>query len=166
MNPRWLALPSLLLLVGCPALDPAQAYRDAARRLAFSLDRVEPTLRVAFPLERSRVGFRLTLGVDNPSDLHLKARSLGGELLLEHGGQVQRVGNVAFTQGLDLPARGRASLPVELSFTYEELKGAWGPLQKVLRSPHGAVWRLEGQAGLDVLGIPVTVPLRARKTLD
>ena len=36
MNPRWLALPSLLLLVGCPALDPAQAYREAARRLALA----------------------------------------------------------------------------------------------------------------------------------
>jgi len=31
MRPSWLALPALLLLQGCAGLDPAEAYRAAAR---------------------------------------------------------------------------------------------------------------------------------------
>ena len=71
---RLLALSALVLLAGCDALNPALQYQEAARQLRFSLDRVEPQVELAFPLEQSRLRLRLDVGVDNASDVRLRTR--------------------------------------------------------------------------------------------
>lgn len=163
MRGRWLAVPALLLLSGCAELNPALLYQNAARQLRFSLDRVEPSLQLAFPLEESRVGFRVVVGVDNPSQVRFRARSLGGKLALEDGTQTHAIGQVSFTQGVDLAPGSRSQMPVDLSFTYRELKQAWGPLGAAIRGRKGT-WHVEGQLQLEAYGLPFTLPIRTSKT--
>lgn len=162
MRAPWLALPALLLLVGCPQLDPTAAYREAAQKLRFSVDRVEPSLQLAWPLERSRLNLKLTLGVDNPTGTRFTARGFAGKLSLDEGGANHPLGDVGFNQGIDLPAQGRASVPVDLGFTYEQLKQAWSPISGAVKG-HRGTWRVEGQLQLDVMGFPLSVPVRASK---
>ena len=77
-----LALP--LGTLGCVALNPAIRYQEAARQLRFSLDRVEPKLELAFPLEESRLRLRLEVGVDNPTGQALRTREVSGEIGRAH----------------------------------------------------------------------------------
>jgi LEA14-like dessication related protein len=163
MRRIWLAAPALFLLTGCAQFNPALMYQEAARQLRFSLDRVEPSIQLAFPLEDSRVGIRLRIAVDNPSQVHFRARGLSGQLKLEEGTAVHSIGQVAFSQGIDLPPGARSQMPVDLSFSYRDLKQAWGPLGSVIRG-HQGTWNLEGQLQLEAFGIPFTLPLRASKS--
>jgi len=163
MRKAWLALPALLLFTGCAELNPARIYQDAARQLRFSLDRVEPSLQLSFPLEESRVGIRLVLGVDNPTQVRMQARGLTGRINLDEGAQSHSIGQVSFNRGVDLAPGTRSQMPVDLSFSYRELKQAWGPLQSVLRGQKGT-WRLEGQLQVDAFGIPISLPVRASKS--
>ncbi|MCE1229092.1 MAG: hypothetical protein LWX11_06360 [Firmicutes bacterium] len=158
--PRALwTVPVLVLLVGCDAINPARIYQEAARNLRFSLDRVEPSIQLAFPLEDSRLGLRLVMGVDNPTGLHFKALGLAGQLNLDEGARSHGLGQVAFTQGLDLAPNGRSQLPVDVTFTYRQLSQSWAPVRSAIQSGKGT-WRLEGQAQLQAMGVPFTVPVK------
>lgn len=163
MRKAWLAVPAMLLLTGCAELNPARMYQDAARQLRFSLDRVEPSLQLSFPLEESRLGLRLVIGVENPTQVRLQARSLAGRIHLDEGTESHPVGQVSFNRGIDLAPASRSQMPVELSFTYRELKQSWAPIQAAIRG-RKSTWRLEGQLQLDAFGFPITLPLRASKT--
>lgn len=162
MRKAWLALPVLLLATGCAELNLVQKYQDASRQLRFSLDRVEPSLHLAFPLEESRVGFRLVVGVDNPTQVHFRARGLAGRLSLEEATRSHPIGQVAFGRGIDLPPGARSQMPVDLSFGYRELKQAWAPLNSALRGQKGT-WRIDGELQMEAFGLPFTLPLRASK---
>jgi LEA14-like dessication related protein len=163
MRQTWLAVPSLLLLCGCDMIDPVAAYRAAAQKLRITLDRVEPNLDLAFPLEQSRLRLRLTLGVENPSDLRLRTRSIGGRVSLDANGTSRSIGAVDAPKGIDLPAGGRAPVVVDLSIAYADLKEAYGPLRSVVLDGRAATWRLDGQMTLDVMGVAVSVPIRSSK---
>jgi hypothetical protein len=160
---RALALSALVLLVGCEALNPALRYQEAARSLKFSLDRVEPRLDLAFPLEQSRVRFRLEVGVDNASDQRLRTRRIAGNLGLTAQGREHALGTVSFPEGMDLAAKGRSVLPVEISLGYADLKAAWAPLSGALLHKEPATWTLVGEARFEVMGIEFGVPFRTRK---
>lgn len=161
MRLGWLALPALVALTAC---SPAQTYREAARSLRFSLDRVDPSLHLAFPLERSRVGFDLTLRVDNPSSVAFHLRSFEGTFRLQAGDDFQPLGQVALLQPLDLPARGQADLAVNLTFTYQDLADRWPVLVAALRGERPGTWELAGTLHGVAYGIPVQVPVRTRRS--
>ena len=152
---------SLLACAGCQSLDPTVAYREAARNLRFSLDRVEPRLDLAFPLDRSRLRLRLHLAVQNTSPTRLLAKALGGTLSMKMGEQTHAIGLVSFPSGLDLAASARSEGMAEIAFAYAAIKAAWGPLSEVLHHNKAAIWHLEGEAKLEVLGFPISIPLRA-----
>jgi hypothetical protein len=152
---------ALLLCAGCQSLDPAVAYREAARSLRFHLDRVEPRLDFALPLDRSRLRLRLHLGIENPSNLRLAAKVLGGNLSLKVGAGTHAIGRVGFPAGLDLAPSQRSETVAEIAFDYRAIKQAWGPLSEAINHPKAAIWHLEGEARVEVLGFPVTLPLRA-----
>lgn len=158
---RALGILALLACVGCQSLDLAASYREAARNLKFHLDRVEPRLELAFPLERSRLRLRLHLGIENDSSLRLAARSLGGNLSMTVGDRTHALGLVGFPAGFDLAASHRSEAVAEIAFDYDAIKAAWGPLSEVLQHHAAATWHLEGEARLDVMGLPLTIPLRA-----
>ncbi len=160
---RWLAVLPVLLLAGCEALNPALQFQQAARQLRFSLDRVEPTLDLAFPLDRSRLRLRLDLGVDNPTDTRLRTRRVAGDLHLEAQGGDHALGTVAFPDGMDLAPRGRSTLHAELSFGYGDLKSAWGPLSGAVLRHEPATWSLAGEARFEVMGLEFGIPFRTRK---
>lgn len=162
MRSRWLAVPALFLLTGCAQLNPALMYQEAARQLRFSLDRAEASVQLAFPLEDSRLNLHLVLGVDNPSQVRFHARSFGGRLSLEEGAQTHPLGQVAISRGAELAPGARSQMPVDLSFSYRELKQAWGPLSSAIHGTRGT-WRLEGQLQLEAFGLPFTLPIRAAK---
>jgi hypothetical protein len=161
MRLGWVALP---LLIAIPACSPVRKYQEAARTLRFSLDRVEPGLELAFPLERSRITFNVTLGVDNPSTVSFHLREFEGAFRLETDGALAPVGEVRLARALDLPAGGSAQLLVALSFSYKDLAERWSALQAVLRGDHPGAWQLDGVLRGDVYGFPVQVPVRARRS--
>jgi LEA14-like dessication related protein len=162
MRRLW-ALPALVLLVGCEAINPALRYEEAARQLRFTLDRVEPRLELAFPLEQSRLRIRLDVGVDNPSDQRLRTRRVAGDLRLTAQGADHALGNVSFPEGADLAPKGRSVLKVEVALGYSDLKEAWGPLSGAILRHEPATWNLAGEARFEVLGIEFGVPFRTRK---
>lgn len=161
---RLLVAVPLVLLGGCQVLDPALQLQAAARQLHFTLERVEPGLDLAFPLDRSRLRLRLDLGVDNPSGVHLRTRSVSGDLHLLVQGVDHPIGTVTFPQGLDLVPGGRSTLHAELAFSYGDLRNAWGPLSGVVLHHAPATWTLAGEARFDLAGISFGVPFRARTT--
>lgn len=160
---RALALSALVFLVGCEALNPALRYEEAARQLRFSLDRVEPQVELAFPLEQSRLRLRLEVGVDNPSDQRLRTRRVSGDLRLSAQGADHALGSVSFPEGADLVPRGRSTLKVDVTLGYGDLKTAWGPLSGAVLRREPATWGLNGEARFEVLGIEFGVPFRTRK---
>lgn len=162
MRRLW-ALPALVLLVGCEAINPALRYEEAARQLRFTLDRVEPRLELAFPLEQSRLRIRLDVGVDNPSDQRLRTRRVAGDLRLTAQGGDHAIGNVSFPEGADLAPKGRSVLKAEVALGYGDLKEAWGPLSGAILRHEAATWNLAGEARFEVLGIEFGVPFRTRK---
>jgi hypothetical protein len=163
MRSSWLALPSLLLLQGCAGLDPAESYRAAARSLEFRIEAVHPRLDLQFPLDRSGFVVALDLGVKNPSNTRLQARSLGGRVQLEQGGSTYPLGDVAFPAGVDLAPQSSRTLQAELRLNYGDIRSAWSTLPDVVRYQKSATWRLEGKAILDLLGVPFELPLRAAR---
>jgi hypothetical protein len=52
---------------------------------------------------------------------------------------------------------------VELTLAYNDLKQSWVSLRNVSGGARPGTWRLDGQAGLEVAGIPLTLPLRVQK---
>ena len=161
---RWLVLVPVVLLAGCDALNPALQYQEAARQLRFSLDRVEPHLDLAFPLDRSRLRLRLDLGVDNPTEVRLQTRRVSGDLRLQAQGGDHPLGTVAFPEGMDLAPKGRSTLKAELSFGYGDLRTAWGPLSGAVLRHEPATWALAGQARFEIMGIEFGVPFQTRRS--
>ncbi|HJW73959.1 MAG TPA: hypothetical protein VJ486_14130 [Geothrix sp.] len=162
MRRIWV-LPVVLVMMGCDALNPALRYEQAARQLRFSLDRVEPQVELAFPLEQSRLRLKLEIGVDNPSDQRLHTRQVGGALRLNARNVDHSLGAVSFPEGADIAPKGRSTLRMEMSFGYADLKAAWEPLSSVVFRKERATWRLEGQARFEVMGIEFGVPLRVSR---
>lgn len=162
MRRLW-ALTALILLVGCEAINPALRYEEAARQLRFSLDRVEPQIELAFPLEQSRLRLKLEVGVDNPSDQRLRTRQVVGDLRLTAQGRDFALGSVRFPEGADIGPKGRSPLKVEVVLGYGDVKAAWGPLSGALQRHEPATWSLVGQAQFEVLGIGFGVPFSTRK---
>jgi len=160
MRSGLLALP---LLIASPACSPARDYQEAARSLRFSLERVEPSLRLALPLEQSSVILHLILGVENPSTIPFHLTGFDGAFRLDTGGQVQPLGRMELERALDLPAGGNASLAVALTFTYQDLAGRWPDLQAALRAERPGAWELEGTLRGTVHGFPVSLPVRTRR---
>ena len=160
---RLLVLPALLVLVGCDALSPALKYEQAARQLRFTLDRVEPRIELAFPLEQSRLRLRLEVGVDNPSDQRLRTRRVAGDLKLSAKGADHALGSVSFPEGADIAPKGRSVLMVDVTLGYSDLKTAWGPLSGAVMRHEPATWSLAGEARFEILGIEFGVPFRTSK---
>ena len=162
MRRLW-ALPALVLLVGCDAINPALRYQDAARQLRFTLDRVEPQIDLAFPLEQSRLRLRIEVGVDNPSDQRLQTRRVSGDLHLKAQGGDYALGTVSFPEGADLPPGARSVLKVEVALGYRELRTAWGPLSGAVLRHEPATWTLVGEARFTTLGVEFGVPFHTQK---
>jgi len=160
---RLVPVAALLLLSGCKALDPVALYREAARQLHFTLEKVEPKLELTFPLDRSRIRFVLNLGVENRSSLRLASRALGGKLHLDQEGTSRTIGFVSFPRGIDLAPSAKSSTAAEIALSYADLKDLWEPLQAVIKRKQGGTFRLDGEAELVVMGFNVRVPLRASK---
>jgi len=162
MRRSW-ALPALVLLVGCEAINPALRYEAAARQLRFTLDRVEPHIELAFPLEQSRLRLKLEVGVDNPSDQRMRTRRVSGNLGLRTRGEDFALGSVSFPEGADIAAKGRSPLKVDVVLGYSDLKAAWGPLSGAVLRHEFATWSVAGEARFEVLGIEFGVPFSTRK---
>lgn len=160
---RSLALASLLLMCGCGIVDPVAAYRAAARQLQFSLERVEPKVELAFPLDQSRVRFRFILGVRNDSDLRLRARGLACKLSLDSADKLNPIGDVGLPGGFDVAAKSRATVPLELALTYRDIQAVWRPIMDVVQKHQPAMWKLDGMANLEALGIGFDVPIHSTK---
>ena len=161
MNPRWLAVPALLALAGCK--DPATTYRNAAKQLTFTLEQVEPNVQLAYPLEQSRLDLRLTVNADNPTAVRFKARSIRGDISLDTDGANHFVGQMGVTKGVDLQPGASTPVVVDMSFSFRDLRKAGAALKSVASGNRPGVWHLDGEMGLDVLGVTVTVPLRIKK---
>jgi LEA14-like dessication related protein len=164
MRLRTLALAVIgFLSLGCEALNPSLRYQEAARQLRFTLDRVEPRVEFAFPLEQSRLILRLEVGVDNPTDQRLRTKRVAGDLKLNAQGGDHALGSVSFPEGADLAPNSRSVLKVEVALGYGDLRSAWGPLAGAVQRHEPATWSLAGEARFEALGIEFGVPFNTRK---
>jgi hypothetical protein len=161
MRLGWLAIPALFLLGACS--DPAASYRKAAHQLTFTLDRVDSTVHLAYPVEQSRLVLHLTVGAQNPTEVRFQARSISGHVTLESDGATYAIGELSAVQGLDLKPLSRTPVAMDLAITYADLKQAWGSLRMVSQGARPGTWKLDGQVGMEVLGFPVTAPLHVQK---
>lgn len=161
MRLGWLALP---VLIAVPACSPVGRYQEAARSLRFTLDRVEPNLQLAFPLERSMLRFRVTLGVENPSTVPFHLFGFEGVFRLDMDGQRQSLGDVRLAQPLDLPAGGQQQMVVDLGFSYQDLAARWPSLQAALHGERPGAWELEGILRGQAYGVSVNLPVRTRQS--
>ena len=151
------------LTLGCEAINPALRYQEAARQLRFTLDRVEPRVELAFPLEQSRLIIQLDVGVDNPTDQRLRTRRVVGDLKLNAQGGDHPLGSVSFPEGADIAPKGRSVLKVEVALGYGDLRSAWGPLAGAVQRHEPATWSLAGEARFEVLGVEFGVPFSTRR---
>ncbi len=163
---RSLALASMLLTCGCGMVDPLAVYRAAAEKLHFSLERVEPKIELAFPLDQSRVRFRFDIGVGNDSNMRLHARGLACKLSLNSGDQANFIGDVGLPGGFDVAANGKATVPLELALGYRDLQAVWRPLMDVVQHHQAASWKLDGMANLEAMGIGFNVPIHSTKNTN
>ncbi len=163
---RSIAVASLLLTCGCGVIDPVATYRAAADKLHFSLERVEPKVELAFPLDESRIRFRFDMGVDNDSDVRLHARGLNGKLSLDSENQSRFIGDVGLPTGFDVGAKSKATVPLELALSYRDLQAIWRPLMDVVQHRQPAKWRLDGAANLEAMGIGFQVPFHSSKNAN
>ena len=161
MRLGWLAVPALLVLGGCA--DPAASYRKAAKQLTFSLDRVDPSVHLAYPVEQSKLVLNLTVGAENPTEVRFQARSVSGQVTLESDGATYVIGELASVNGVDLTPVGRSRIALKLTIAYPDLKQAWGALRMVAQGARPGTWKLDGEVGLEVLGVPVKTPLHVQK---
>jgi len=159
MRRSWLALPILVVATAC---SPLKDYREAARGLRFHLDRVEPSVHLALPLDRSRMAFRVIVGVDNPSGVPFHVVGFTGDLKLETRGAVRTIGRMDLAKPLDLPAAGTGRMEVEVSFTYADLRENWVPIQAAAQGGSG-VWHLEGTLKAEAYGFPVQLPVKSNR---
>jgi len=159
MAGAWRALPILACAIAC---SPIKDYTEAARALTFQLQRVEPRLHMALPLERSQVGFRVTLGVTNPSPVPFHVLGFTGQLRLEAGGAQRPIGRIELAQPLELPAGGQGRLEADLAFTYQDLKDNWPALVAAMCGAPGR-WHLEGTLRATAYGFPVQLPVRTSR---
>jgi LEA14-like dessication related protein len=164
MRLQTLALAVIAFLsLGCEALNPSLRYQEAARQLRFTLDRVEPRVELAFPLEQSRLILLLEVGVDNPTDQRLRTKRVAGDLKLNAQGGDHALGSVSFPEGADLAPKSRSVLKVEVALGYGDLRSAWGPLAGAVQRHEPATWSLAGEALFEALGIEFGVPFNTRK---
>lgn len=159
MRPARLALPILVLATACA---PVRDYREAARGLRFHLDRVEPRVHLALPLDRSRMAFRVVVGVDNPSGVPFHVTAFTGDLRLETRGAVHAIGRMDLARPIDLPPQGAGSMEVEVSFSYGDLRDNWVAIQAAAQGGSG-VWLLEGALKAETHGFPIQLPVRSRR---
>ena len=160
MRKGWLALP-LLMAAAC---SPLRDYQEAARSLRFRLGRVEPSLHLTLPLDRSRLGFRVMLEVENPSSIPFPVLAFSGELRLETEGTFRAIGHVELARPLELPAMGRGQLEGDLSFAYRDLKENWGALQDAVKGGPG-IWHMDGTLRGEVHGFALQVPVHSSRPL-
>jgi len=161
MRPGWLLVPAVLALCSCQRPD-FSSYRKAASKLDFRLERVEPRLEMGLPLDRSKLGVRLVLRVENPTDVHFRAKRIVGDLGFEELGLMRRIGSVDLPQGVDLAPHGASPIVLDLSFPYNDLRRNWSALSHAVRSGDRTIWRLEGKASLEAFGIPFSLPFHTR----
>ena len=161
MRLGWLALPLVMAVEACA---PVRTYQEAARSLRFTLDRVEPRLQLAFPLDQSRLALQITLGVENPSTTPFHLQGFLGDLSLEATGGLLLLGHVELQNPMDLPPGGRAELTVAVSYLYRDLRAQWGPLQEALRKGAAGAWSLQGDLKLSAYGVSWQVPVKTRRT--
>ena len=162
MNPRWLAIPALVILAGCK-LDPAASYRKAAKQLTFTLEQVDPRFQLATPLDQSKLLVHLTVKADNPSTVRFKARSIHGDITLDADGSSHYLGQLDCSEGVDILPAAQTPVAVDLTFNYQDLRNSGMALRSLVSGTRSGTWHLDGKMGLDVLGIPLTVPLKVKK---
>jgi len=161
MRRGWLALPILVCAAAC---SPLRDYQEASRGLRFHLDRVEPKVHVTLPVDRSRIAFKVVLGVDNPSQVPFHVLGFAGDLKLEHRGTLRPIGRLELASPIDLPAAGTGRLETELSFSYSDLRDNWVAIEAMARGGSGT-WRLEGSLKVEAYGIRFQIPVRSSRAL-
>ena len=166
MRPGWSALPVLLALAAGPACSPVPRLQAAARSLRFTVDRVEPSLQLAFPLERTRLAIQITVTVDNPSEVAFHLKGFEGDLHLEVPSETFPLGHVALVKPLDLAPQGHATLTMAVSFAYRDLQDHWPAIQAALVPGAAGAWSLEGKLQLQAYGVNWALPVKTRQSFQ
>jgi hypothetical protein len=150
-------------------IGQARKYMESVRsRIVFRLESLEPTPRLEFPPERSRLDVAAILFVENPTTWDLDIRSFEGALELEQDGTRYSMGAVRFGQPLFVAGGGSGRATIKLSLGYREISSAWKPVVGLaLGTGSDTAWTVDGTAQVRVRTVfgrlNASVPCRLSK---
>jgi LEA14-like dessication related protein len=137
----------------------------AVQTLRYRLAAVKPSLFLTFPLEASRVQFRATLRVENPSGESFSLKDFQGGLELESGACAPvSVGQVALVEPVELLPEGAVDLRVDITVDYRGLRDHWEALMAACQEKGPGAWVLRGTLRTRVLGMKVNLPVKVRRS--
>jgi hypothetical protein len=163
---RTLFFPTALTLIALTGCTPPSAsdllsltVGDISKMLDVKLDRLEPKINIAIPLDRSSFDVTIYLKVENSTNNLLTAMSFVGGLELEQGGTSHYIGGISINDTISLPSKGTALFPITLNLGFNAVRNAWIPLQSAVGSNQASVWRINGSMGVRVNKVTVSVPV-------
>ena len=154
-----------LALAGCTQPSAERLIAEVGNvfsQLSFQIEKLEPKPRLEIPLDRSGLDVVIHLGIENPTDVSINAKSFFGKLEIEQGGATNVLGDVNFSGAVSIPARSTGTVPITLQFKYNDIKNAWKPVANVALG-HAAVWKLSGGLELNSSKNTYTVPVNLSK---
>ena len=155
-----------LALTGCKTATPEQLIAGIGSmisQLHIHIEKLEPKPRIEIPLERSGLDVVIHLGIENPMDIPINAKSFSGKLEIEQNRASNVLGDVNFGGAVSIPARGSGTIPITLQFNYNDIKNALSPVTNIVRG-QTTVWKLSGRLGLSSARSTYTIPVNLSKT--
>ena len=156
----------VLALTGCKTTTPEQLIAGVGSiisQLHIHIEKLEPKPRIEIPLDRSGLDVIIHLGVENPTDIPINAKSFIGKLEIEQSGASSVLGDVNFGGAVSIPARSSGTIPITLQFKYNDIKSAWKPVANVAMG-QTTVWKLSGGLGFGSARSTYTIPVNLSKT--
>jgi hypothetical protein len=160
MKKSLLAFPLIGILAGCPpGLNP---LGNIAEKLDVKVDSIDPHLRLQIPLSRSSLDITINLSVQSSAPVNVIAQSFSGTLGLEQQGSTHPVTDIKISKKLEIPAKGRASIPISLSLKHDDVKNSWDAISRAAREK-SATWKLDGKLHVESHGVSAQIPVHATK---
>ena len=153
----------LTILTACSPLR--KQYKFAASELHFSLAMVESDVRLAFPINKTKIVSKLTIEVENPTTTKFVVRDFNGRLYLNTCGKCLNMGNIKLLKSAKLPANGKTNLIIITSVDYKDLTSNWALVNMALDKKIQGNWELSGTIRGSIYNIPVSLPIQVNQSL-
>lgn len=161
-----LGLIGLTLLAVLMACSPLQnKYKVAASNLYFTLNQVKSNIELEFPVSKTKILFKLTLEVENPTKTTLTVSEFDGKLFLSTNESRLYMGKVKLLQTTKLPAKSKVKFTIMTTTSYKDLANGWTLINKALDKEIAGNWELSGTIRGNINNIPISLPVKSTQPL-